>query len=230
MILPIRTWGQEDGARCESARTCCGREAGRRGMQRAEDGGLRIGHPFHVCQNPEPCAACCNVPCGSCELRNLSLPCKMLQKMQPCADLAPSGSPPARQVPDWEMEAHGVQHPSGFHILLPDTPRGKSCCRERSVCLRHRGGFGAPWLSTVPSCLAPLMQEESKPLCTATTPHPPHPIPSAPPGLLPVPVSSARHPPPGQPMDKTILYSEHGGSCGAAAEPLRPSLPLPSLH
>lgn len=35
------------------------------------------------------------------------------------------------------------------------------------------GRFGAPWLSVVPSCPVLLMQEESKPLCTAMTSHPP---------------------------------------------------------
>lgn len=145
-----------------------------------------------MCQNPEPCAACCKVPCGSCKLRNLSLSCKMLQEIQPCADLGPPQSSPACQVHDWQMEAHGVQHPSGF--LLADSPRGKSCCTERCVCQRHGGRFGAPRLSTVPSC--PLVQEKSKLLCTAMTPHP---IPSALQGLLPVPVSSSRPPPPSLP-------------------------------
>lgn len=86
----------------------------------------------------------------------------------------PPQPPPTLQVPGSELEAWGrapvrLPHPSTGQ---PESA-GKSCFAKHRVCRRHVGGVGAPWLSVVPSRPVLLMQEESKPLCTAVTSHPP---------------------------------------------------------
>lgn len=85
----------------------------------------------------------------------------------------PPRSPPTLQVPDWEI-AWG-RAPVWFPHRSTGQPKRarKGCFAERCVCRRHVGRFGAPRLSLVPSRPVSLVQEESKPLCTAVTSHPP---------------------------------------------------------